>query len=398
MRIFAFPIYYSILLFIDLSNTSISFWEKTSFLNAVDVAIIGGGIVGLNAALEVKRLAPKAKVLILERGSLPQGASTKNAGFACFGSPTELLDDLATTDADTVWKTVEARWQGLQKLRKKVGDLNLNYQAFGGYEIFRPEEATIFEKCSLHLNDLNHQFTQITGQRNAFQIANERIPSFRFQGINQLIVSRLEGQLHPGKMVQSLQRLAREAGIEQLFGVQIEAIEEETKGLILKGEKAWLIRAQKVLIATNGFAKQLLPRLETQAVRNQILVTNEIPNLPFRACFHYDRGYFYFRNVGKCVLVGGGRHLDKVGEQTDQFGTSETIQNALLNLLRTVILPNQDFQIKHQWSGILGVGNSKQPILNMQSTRLGIAVQLGGMGVAIGTLVGEQGAKMLLGK
>lgn len=381
-----------------MNTSSISFWEKTSFLSPVDVTIIGGGIVGLNAALEVKRLAPKAKVLILERGSLPQGASTKNAGFACFGSPTELLDDLASTDADIVWKTVEARWLGLQKLRKKVGDLNLQYQAFGGYEIFRTEQMAAFEQCVTQLSEFNHQFLQITGQRNAFQIANERIPSFGFQDVNQLIVSRLEGQLHPGKMVQSLQRLVREAGVEQLYGVQVENIEESAKNISLTCNNGWHIRAQKVLIATNGFGKQLLPEVKTQAVRNQVLLTNEIPNLAFRACFHYDRGYFYFRNVGKRVLIGGGRHLDEVGETTDQFGESETIQNALLHLLQTVVLPQQKFSIEHRWSGILGVGEQKQPIVDMLSNRLGVAVRLGGMGVAIGTAVGEQSAKMLLGK
>ena len=63
----------------------VSFWERESFYNDIDYAIIGSGIVGLSAAIELKEKYPKAKVVVLEKGFLPSGASTKNAGFACFG-------------------------------------------------------------------------------------------------------------------------------------------------------------------------------------------------------------------------------------------------------------------------------------------------------------------------
>ena len=71
----------------------ISFWEKDTFLNNTDIIIIGSGIVGLNAAIHLKEQNPTLKIIVVERGSLPCGASTKNAGFACFGSMSELIDE-----------------------------------------------------------------------------------------------------------------------------------------------------------------------------------------------------------------------------------------------------------------------------------------------------------------
>ncbi len=71
----------------------LSYWERESFFKHIDVAVIGSGIVGLAAAIHLKKIAPKLQVAILERGVLPVGASTRNAGFSCFGSMTELLDD-----------------------------------------------------------------------------------------------------------------------------------------------------------------------------------------------------------------------------------------------------------------------------------------------------------------
>ncbi|MBQ0741417.1 FAD-binding oxidoreductase, partial [Aquimarina celericrescens] len=72
----------------------LSYWEQHTWFDNVDFCIVGSGIVGLSCALQLRKKHPKAKILILEKGILPQGASTKNAGFACFGSASELLSDM----------------------------------------------------------------------------------------------------------------------------------------------------------------------------------------------------------------------------------------------------------------------------------------------------------------
>ncbi|MCE2821321.1 MAG: FAD-binding oxidoreductase [Saprospiraceae bacterium] len=103
----------------------LSYWEQQSFFEHIDVAVIGSGIVGLAAAIHLREKNPKLRVVVFERGPLPAGASTRNAGFACFGSMTELIDDLSHTPEDTVLSTVEKRWNGLQRLRALVGDENM---------------------------------------------------------------------------------------------------------------------------------------------------------------------------------------------------------------------------------------------------------------------------------
>lgn len=97
-----------------------SFWERDSWFSKIDYTIIGSGITGLSCALRLKELRPEANVLILEKGILPEGASTKNAGFACFGSISEILDDLRTHSEDEVVELVK-RVNGLELLRKKFG-------------------------------------------------------------------------------------------------------------------------------------------------------------------------------------------------------------------------------------------------------------------------------------
>lgn len=92
-------------------NNLLSYWEKTTFFD-FDIIIVGSGIVGLNAAIHLKESAPKLKIAILERGFLPSGASTKNAGFACFGSISELIEQESICGTDALAELIEKRWKG----------------------------------------------------------------------------------------------------------------------------------------------------------------------------------------------------------------------------------------------------------------------------------------------
>ena len=73
----------------------VSIWEKESFYASQDVIIIGSGFVGLWSAYYLKKKDPDLKVTVIERGQIPTGASTRNAGFACFGSLSELVHAIA---------------------------------------------------------------------------------------------------------------------------------------------------------------------------------------------------------------------------------------------------------------------------------------------------------------
>jgi len=336
----------------------LSYWEWNSFFKNIDIAIIGSGIVGLSAAIHLKTSKPQLNIVVLERGILPSGASTRNAGFACFGSVSELLYDLSQQSESVVFNLLEKRWKGLQKMKNNLGAKNIQYQALGAYELFTQNDQTSFEHCIDKINYLNTMIKEITGERQTFSIQDETIPSFGFHQIKHLIYNQSEGQIDTGAMMN--------------------------------------IKARKVLVATNGFAQQLLPNVELQPARNQVLITKPIDGLKLKGCFHYNKGYVYFRNIHNRILLGGGRDLNPEQEQTDTFGITDDIQKYLTGLLSAYFLPNQVVEIDRWWSGILGVGNTKTPIIKKASAKIAVAVRLGGMGVAIGMLVGEEGGALLL--
>ena len=108
-----------------------------------------------------------------------------------------------------------------------------------------------------------------------------------------------------------------------------------------------------------------------------------------------DEGYYYFRNIDNRILFGGGRNLDFKGEETTDLSQTALIQNQLEALLKTTILPNIPFEIDRRWSGIMGVGSQKKPIVKQLSNHIFCGVRLGGMGVAIGSLVGQELANLI---
>lgn len=374
-----------------------SYWELATFLAPADVLIIGAGIVGLSAALSLKEKSPELDILVLERGPLPSGASTRNAGFACFGSVSELLDDMDTKPEADVWALVQRRFEGLRRLRSRIGDEAMDYQQLGGFELFRSEETAVFERCQDHLIDFNRSMAEITGSDQTYVIANDKIGNFGLGGVKYLIHNQAEGQIHTGKMMTALLSKTSSMGIRVIFGVEINRIESGPNGAMVQTSQGWDLDAKEILVATNGFARRLMPQLQVLPARNQVLITKPVAGLKLSGCFHYDRGYYYFRNIDGRILLGGGRILDVEGETTDELGTTPLIQLALEQLLQEVVAPGCSPQIDRWWSGIMGIGQVKSPIIERVAERVTVAVRMGGMGVALGTLVGESAADLLMG-
>ncbi len=373
---------------------NVSYWEKKSFFGLQDLIVVGSGIVGLSAAIHFKTKYPQKKVLIIERGIIPQGASTKNAGFACIGSAGELLSDLVNDDETTVFSLVERRKRGLDLLRATLGDKAICYEPLGGYELFENEDK--YAKIAQKIDYLNKSLSEITGNKSTFSSSDSEINDFGFKGIQHLIKNNCEGQIDTGKMMLALEACAQKLGVQLLYGCSIKNVIQNSKisGVVL--EKGIKIESNKVLVCTNGFAKELLPKLDVVPARAQVLVTSPIQNLKIKGSFHFDEGYYYFRNIENRVLFGGGRNLDFEGETTTEFDNTPLIMGRLKKMLAEMIIPQEKYTIEHTWSGIMAFGADKSPIVKQLAPNIYCAVRLGGMGVAIGSLVGKEAADLIL--
>ena len=369
---------------------NLSYWEIKTWFTYIDFAIVGSGIVGLSCALHLREKYPNAKILILEKGILPQGASTKNAGFACFGSLSELIDDLQQHSEEEVLNLVKQRWEGLQLLRKTLSDKAIGFKNYGGYEIFQNHDSDLFERCESEMRRVN-QLLRSLFKQDAFSIASN---PFGFRNcVESVFYNPLEAQIDTGQMMLALLRQTQSKNIQVLNSIEVKSFKESLGGVTLE-TSSYELSAKKLIVATNGFASQLLSETVKPA-RAQVLITKPIHNLKIKGTFHLDKGYSYFRNIDNRLLIGGGRNLDFNTEETTEFGQTKRVQTHLETLFKTVILPDTAFEIDHRWSGIMGVGRQKRPIVKQLSDRVFCGVRLGGMGIAIGSSVGKELADLI---
>jgi gamma-glutamylputrescine oxidase len=378
-----------------VENQNFSYWERTAFVDNADVIIIGSGIVGLNAALHLKTHEPKLKVMVLERGFLPSGASTKNAGFACFGTVSEQLEALKQSSEAEIAQLVNYKWRGLQRLRQNLGDANIDYHQHGGYELFIEGDKHGADEAFNNIEKLNDLLSPAIEGHDIYAVANAKIADFGFKGVGHMIYNPYEGQIHTGKMMRALLNKCYQQNVLVLNGCEITAVHSDDNGVHLISPQG-SFKAKKVIMATNAFAKQLYPDLPVTPGRGQVLVTKPIPGLKLKGTYHFNEGYYYFRNIDGRVLFGGGRNLDFAAEETPEFGHTDAVKEKLTDYLQNVILPGQNAELDYWWSGIMGFGEGLSPIVKQVEHNVFCAVRCNGMGVAMGSLVGEEVAELVL--
>jgi len=366
-----------------------SIWEIEAYQSQWDVCIIGSGISGLSTGISILERNPGIQILVVDKWFIPLGASTRNAGFSCFGSPSEILEDIKNMGEAASVSLVEKRWKGLKKLKTRLDPLYTQYHTHGGYELYHEDE---FEKINSSLPYLNSLMVEVIGHPNIFQ--QTRIPE-GIHGFNYAVYNPYEGQLHPGFMMEHLKKMYLDLGGKIFTGLEIEAIEDSGTEVVLSNQLSIPIKAKRVVVTTNAFAKQLLPDLDVYGARNHVLVTEPIPGLSWKGCFHYDKGFYYFRNIGNRILLGGARNKDFKNEETTQFGRNSLILETLENFLYQHLAPKET-HINYQWSGIIDLGSSKLPIIQSLSPRLFVGVRLSGMGIALASLIGDELAEMVL--
>lgn len=366
-----------------------SVWEKESFFQPNDIIIIGAGVLGLWTAYELKKRKPHLKITILEKESFPIGASTRNAGFLCFGSPSELLYDTARMGQDNMLAVVEKRLRGIQKIRQHFTANEIDINECGGYEGFNED----FDDAKLDW--LNQLIFPITQQKQTFTKVKDQ-SAIGVKNFTSLIANPAEVGIHSGKYVSSLIQKIIAAGVQILFGAAVNAAVNIGSGISVNTAYGHIMTEQ-LIFCTNGFTEQLTDAAISPA-RGQILLTSPIPGLPLNGTFHFDEGYYYWRNLNDRILIGGARNEDIIGEMTSKLETTEKITNALKSFIEKYIIIPTQLKIDYQWSGIMGFTETKEPLLVEKEPGIWVTCSCNGMGVALSPIFAEEIADKILQK
>lgn len=367
--------------------SSVSFWEK-QWLSKADIVVIGTGIVGLQCAQRLKEAYPHRQVWAIDRAPLSLGASMRNAGFACFGSMGEILDDIERTSEAEAIGLYEKRFRGISLLKEEYGETAMGYEKTGGYEIFEAGSENELEKIRENLNRINTLLMPVTGETSFIEKNTEKLG---MRVLAKGIYTPHEGALQTHLLYKQIYQKTIAAGVIIHTGLTVKNLQEKPAGKWeINTEEGYDIACNQIVLCTNGFTKNLWPEAEVEPARGQVLVTTHIPGLQWRGLMHADKGYIYFRSLGTRILIGGARNMDFDGENTSEIGSNEPLRQRLLQFLQEIVIPGESFEVTHSWSGIMGMHQNRNPIVKMMKPNLFACVRMGGMGVALSALVSRQ--------
>lgn len=368
-----------------------SYWEREYFLGTIDYLVVGMGLTGLQTAILIKEKEPKARVVVIDRFAWSLGASTRNAGFACFANLSEIVYDLQNDTPENVYSLIVQRYNGLLKLRSKFGDQNIGYEEKGSIEIFTNTNKANLYECIDSIQAVNSILYREMGLDNVFTYSSK----VHLPGMIGGISNGFEGQLNTGKLYSTICNYAQLIGIKLWGGLEVEQWQTTNGSIKISTKQESTLDAKNLILCTNAFTTSQL-ETDIKPARGQVLLTKPVAKLPCEGLHFFDKGYYYWRDIDNRILLGGARNKDIVGETSYNLELTDPIQNELKRFLNEHIF-GQEIEVEYQWSGIMAMGTSKHktPIIRTIEPNIIHAARLGGMGVALSANVAEEVVSLL---
>ena len=375
--------------YVETYRSNRSFWEKGTWPTNFDVVIIGAGFTGLYTALYIKQCLSHLNVMVMDRGGMTLGASSRNAGFVCFGSPTEILSDIETMGEEATVDLIRERYIGTQAI-KMIFKHNVELAFNGGSEVFREGSSRPSGLDMSELQLVNRLIERATGLRNGYREVDPSESGLK--QVSSILHTPYEGVVNPAKMLKSLTKRVEAMGVRVCHRLSYTGHVGDDDGVIRIETSEGRICANHLIFCTNALGMDASNGFDVRPGKNQVYVTNELSH-NLKGTYHMDAGYIYFRGVDRRILIGGGRHLKL--ENDDALIFSEEIESYLMEILNTHVETNDTISFEHAWMGHIGIGALKSPIVKKISQNVYVGLRMGGMGVALAPAVGHQLSDLL---
>jgi len=377
-------------------------WPALDGDHRTDVAIIGAGFTGLNAALHLAEAGQGVTVLDAQHPFW--GASGRNGGFCCLGGAKAGFDDMAKRFGEgeaRLWCRAErAAVDHVEGLLDRL-DLRVDRHSDGETLLaHRPRDFDEMRDSLAHIRDLYGVEPRLIPRA---ELAQAGLSGGNFHGA---VTTPLGFALNPRKYASGLARAAGRAGARIHGQSPVTAVEPLPQGGYRLHCETGSVIARRFIVATNGYSSDNLPvwmagrYLPTQSA---ILVSRHIHAKEQRAqgwtslqmCYDTRNLLHYFR------LMPDGRMLFGMRGGIAHSKRSEAAIRRKIRADFDSFFPAwRHVETPHFWSGFVCLTRDllpyAGPIPGMEGGFAGFAYH--GNGVSMGSYAGALLADLAQGK
>lgn len=380
-----------------------SYWQREGAGTALqvssppasaDIAIIGGGLAGVSAALAILDRQPGASVAVLEQRVVGYGASGRNGGLLSpLPVPVWLLT--ADTNADHAW--------ALQALNRKLHQL-------GAWLAETVPESEI-TPCTLHLQATGRLTTSglgvIAQTLDRCRIDHRMIDEPGRDGRPTMALPAFT--VHPYRLVRALAARAIAKGAVICEQAAVAGIEPaSSSGTRIRLADGTAMEAGKVLVCTNAYTHAIAgpkaPR--AKVVRNYMVETEALDDETVarlgggqRFIVELNKSYIFYR-LRQRRLIYGGVETFFGAAKLDYEVPAGVLQKLEKHLAQSAPWRREPLPIASAWGGNFHSTATDLPIIRGAAQGDGISFNIGygGTGVALTQLFAPQAAEAVLSR
>lgn len=352
-----------------------------------EICIVGGGLAGLTAALELARAG--RSVVLLEAERVAWGASGRNGGFVSAGYATSLSAierQAGRQQADELYRLT---LEGVGIVRRNIEGLGIADAApspgimrvvrYDGGAALQQERDAQEKRFGRNLSYLGREETRALLRSPKYHAALVDEDAFHFHPLNYAHglareVLRLGGTIHEGSPVLSA----------------------EVYGPVKRLRTARAtIEAEQVLFTTGGYTGSLLPPLKRAflPIATYVLLTEAAPDL-IREAIRTTAGVGDDRRAGDYYrLVEGGSRILWGGRITTRTTEPRNVAALLRREMVTTYPQLSKLKVEFAWSGLMSYARHLMPQIGQYRPGVWYCTAFGGHGMnttaAGGTVIAE---------
>jgi glycine/D-amino acid oxidase-like deaminating enzyme/nitrite reductase/ring-hydroxylating ferredoxin subunit len=306
-----------------------------------DVVIVGGGIAGLSVAYEVAAL--HRRVVVLDRGDLASGMTARTSAHLASHVDDGFSELIRLRGEDEAGLHYQAHVAAIDRAQAICGAENINcdFARIDGYLLRDP---------ATKLDELRAEFE---ASKKIGMDDTQWLDRISLPGIHALEAIRYprQGRFNPLKYAHGLVRILEQRGVELYGSTVVEAVEENSEGVVARTSDGRTVKAQFAVIATNSPINDVVALHTKQAPYRTYVFAARIVQASLPDALFWDTAdpYHYVRidprpdQDSDILIVGGGDH--KSGQAND-------IPRRFADLERwTGLVFGSIEKVEHQWSG-----------------------------------------------